>query len=1383
MGLELHIYDFDGTLFRSPEKPEGWDNRWWISSESLNPPCVPLDPSGEWWISKTVSAARASIANPDTYAVMITGRPVRSGFRYRVPELLKSVGLKFDEVYLSDTSNTPAFKIKVIKDLLRRFPGVEKIVFWDDNAPYMARYVKLVEGYGYQAEANLVTVPAMECDEVPPMGEGPFRKEASEQVEVMKFLSAVARNAGIAEHVYVVGGAVRNFIIGQPIKDVDVVIDSVALRGRDSAWFARKIADSLPCESSLVTNNYGVAILTIKGPWILNGHDLSGEVIEIANARKESYGGEAGKGYKPNMVEPATIQEDVVRREFTFNCMAGDTLIPTERGILRIDEIASREDGVQQNINLKVAGQDGPATAVGWQYSGFAPTLRVTTEWGHSFACTHHHPVLVLRGCRHEWVQADQLGEGDLLCVPVRQVVRQTPLALELPDPVQPKRGALKEVIKPAVMTPELAFVIGCVVAEGSNTHKRVSFSNSDPALISRYVECFQAVFGFQPSRNKVVEKGSVRILRGVEFVANKDGYDIYADSKAVVGWLEDLGLYCGGSKNDRSASHYKVVPWSILQADEQSQSAFLAAYLEGDGSIRPDSGRMVFRSVSPHIRQQLQVLLGAHGVLGKVEGEFVYVNAVDAAVLWSKIHPWMVTKTFDYTSRKFKSRNRYGIPADYIKGFVAGRRQDANQSVYVTDGGASRTLFGVYEPVRKIQRLLHDAHARGDFDGFMASLKVISPDEHANLQRLFDLGYQYVGVTSVEDAGEQDVFDISMNEGVEPAFVANGVVVHNTLLWRLHDLADGPDKAEIIDLSGCGLKDLQSGTMRCPNDPDIIFSDDPSRMIRAIKFLLKYGFRIDPEVAASIKRNAGKLKKMPAAHLSTMLVETFFEPGVGKKALLEMDKLGLLDVVREIADENKPFRAALDNWANKRSGLEFLFDLLDLQMPMGKRLSVVPQDLLPQFRAYSEAEPDKAVALLEVLDQPGRKFDMPRLIRELGISGAEIKDVTNTIRRLLVLDPDLTEADLYRKLIQGRAIRTAAAPDKYSHIDFKPPKSVADAAEKGLEYREKASPSNKGGLTPAEASKQGIGSGVQRAVNLKNRDNISPDVIRQMVAFFSRHEKNKSIAPENKSTPWNDKGHVAWLIWGGDPGKAWAEKVRNQMDAADENAKKKAAADLSRRVARRFVEAAWWDNDRAPRKKPLLVLENNEDGFEVRITEHEGKYHVVLFDTDAQESLPIRVHTDLERAEAEAKRIIRGDAPGHFRFASDMAEPPQILRTPHPATLVLRGVADLNQIAPMINRVLPRISLEPANIPKPKTVGKAYNFHWSNAQAAWDVIPVRDYPTTTDGSEFVLFIPKGVHNPVYEGPWTLRDMQVVARNLNPHPGYYGSMESSRRRS
>ena len=135
----------------------------------------------------------------------------------------------------------------------------------------------------------------------------------------------------------------------------------------------------------------------------------------------------------------------------------------------------------------------------------------------------------------------------------------------------------------------------------------------------------------------------------------------------------------------------------------------------------------------------------------------------------------------------------------------------------------------------------------------------------------------------------------------------------------------------------------------------------------------------------------------------------------------------------------------------------------------------------------------------------------------------------------------------------EGQAKQAAG---KYEDIDFKPPESVSNAAAKGLEYRQKASPSNRGGLTTEEAGKQGIGSGVQRASDLKNRKTVSPETISKMVAFFARHEKNKGVAAEHKSEPWNDKGHVAWLLWGGDAGKTWAEKVKGQMDRADEKSK-----------------------------------------------------------------------------------------------------------------------------------------------------------------------------------------------------------------------------------
>lgn len=151
------------------------------------------------------------------------------------------------------------------------------------------------------------------------------------------------------------------------------------------------------------------------------------------------------------------------------------------------------------------------------------------------------------------------------------------------------------------------------------------------------------------------------------------------------------------------------------------------------------------------------------------------------------------------------------------------------------------------------------------------------------------------------------------------------------------------------------------------------------------------------------------------------------------------------------------------------------------------------------------------------------------------------------------------SRANKYRTKSDWEASRLAA-PKKYEHIDFVPPKGVASAAAKGLELRQKASPSNKGGLTPAEASKEGIGSGVQRAVNLKNRDPVSPKVIKQIRGFLSRSEKSSEISAENRGTPWNDKGYVAWLLWGGDPAKAWVAKIIKQMDAADEKALKTAA-------------------------------------------------------------------------------------------------------------------------------------------------------------------------------------------------------------------------------
>ena len=111
------------------------------------------------------------------------------------------------------------------------------------------------------------------------------------------------------EHTYVVGGAVRNHLIGQEVKDIDLVVDSQACP-YDAKALGQHLVDKHL--AAMTTNRYGVALVHL----IYNGN-----TVEIATARKEWYGGDGGKGYKPSAVEACSILEDIMRRDFTVNTL------------------------------------------------------------------------------------------------------------------------------------------------------------------------------------------------------------------------------------------------------------------------------------------------------------------------------------------------------------------------------------------------------------------------------------------------------------------------------------------------------------------------------------------------------------------------------------------------------------------------------------------------------------------------------------------------------------------------------------------------------------------------------------------------------------------------------------------------------------------------------------------------------------------------------------------------------------------------------------------------------------------------------------------------------------------------------------------------------
>lgn len=117
----------------------------------------------------------------------------------------------------------------------------------------------------------------------------------------------------------------------------------------------------------------------------------------------------------------------------------------------------------------------------------------------------------------------------------------------------------------------------------------------------------------------------------------------------------------------------------------------------------------------------------------------------------------------------------------------------------------------------------------------------------------------------------------------------------------------------------------------------------------------------------------------------------------------------------------------------------------------------------------------------------------------------------------------------------------------KYDHINFKPPIGVRKAAKRGLELRKKF---HRGGISTQKAGQLGIGSGIERAVTLARGLHVSPSTAKRMNNYFNRHQKDRKPNWGNPAKPTN--GYIAWLLWGGDPGRAWARKLVRQIKAAD---------------------------------------------------------------------------------------------------------------------------------------------------------------------------------------------------------------------------------------
>nr|BAL55664.1 ribonucleoside-diphosphate reductase alpha chain [uncultured Chloroflexota bacterium] len=268
-------------------------------------------------------------------------------------------------------------------------------------------------------------------------------------------------------------------------------------------------------------------------------------------------------------------------------CLLPETLVFTEKGLLRLDEIVdSRIPGWQEHA-LKVPTDEGLKDSPRGFNNGIAEVIRVHTREGLSLTGTPNHKVKVMTESGPQWKELRDLRPGDWILVRLGEH-RGHLQALKQPVP---QHGNQKMPTLPSVLDEELAFFLGYLAGDGfvasrEDDHRLgVSVAHSS-YLMEEMPRLIERLFGVKA--HKMQKPGD----HSVTFVI---------DNRAVKEFLLLNGL-------TKPSSREVGVPRPIRQSPPQVVGAYLRGLFEADGSL--SHGYPVLTTISSRLAREVATLL-----------------------------------------------------------------------------------------------------------------------------------------------------------------------------------------------------------------------------------------------------------------------------------------------------------------------------------------------------------------------------------------------------------------------------------------------------------------------------------------------------------------------------------------------------------------------------------------------------------------------------------------------------------------------------------------------------------------------------------------------------------------------------------------------------
>ena len=446
-------------------------------------------------------------------------------------------------------------------------------------------------------------------------------------------------------------------------------------------------------------------------------------------------------------------------------CVSGDTLIPSENGLMPIKEISS---DYKEDIKKTILSRDKKLSlATKWFDSGEHPTIRITTRHGFSIKGSYNHPLLtwskdsITGQLSYKWKILSKIRTNDIVVIdrtadllwPKKEV------SLKSCRPDHTGRRTEKKTL-PETLNKNLAFILGTLVSEGTVNNNKIEFCNSDQQFIAQFTENWLKVFP---------DCRLHRFSRQPSSFGKKTYERLEIHSRYVIEFLRNVGL-------EPVKSAQKKIPQLILQSPKEVAAAFLRASFEGDGSIS-FSGRMTelsYISTSEELIKSLQIILLRFGI--------VSTKRYDR---WRKTHKLYIRGLEGY--RLFRDEIGFSCNA---------KKEKLTKSIERLVKNYSQTDFipHLQESVRS--SLIDDFQAKkfaltNNFDRYpnlienhsqvLSAVKpALKPLWGLMFNELLSNYYLFDPVEKIEFCGEERVYSLRVDSDCH-SFVSNGFISHNT--------------------------------------------------------------------------------------------------------------------------------------------------------------------------------------------------------------------------------------------------------------------------------------------------------------------------------------------------------------------------------------------------------------------------------------------------------------------------------------------------------------------------------------------------------------------------------------------------------------------------